>query len=252
MSCSAGLQHQLQLNQTSSSILSVFKASLPRQLEDLSQDKGEGHPRSRRSHAGSSDMQLYVCQLFVTPSDGHIFSNFSDHIQKIYRGISRSLQIWRQLQVFALFRRAVRNMASVENEVPFKPKMTETCVSSKKKRHLSWCHVLQACSTSFNWIKRVRASAACWQQVWQRPFRIRPAATRTRFTPMIWWSTNSLLYIRQWHIINTSFWQLADVEEAFERNVLRKITLYRHDSQYRPPFHPVRFIADAFGRGKRS
>ena len=45
----------------------------------------------------------------------------------------RSLQIWRQLQVFALFRRAVRNMASVENEVPFKPKMTETCVSSKKK-----------------------------------------------------------------------------------------------------------------------
>jgi len=91
MSCSAGLQHQLQLNQTSSSILSVFKASLPRQLEDLSQDKGEGHPRSRRSHAGSSDMQLYVCQLFVTPSDGHIFSNFSDHIQKIYRGISREV-----------------------------------------------------------------------------------------------------------------------------------------------------------------
>ena len=135
---------------------------------------------------------------------------------------------------------------------PLSPKWQKRAFQAKKKRHLSWCHVLQACSTSFNWIKRVRASAACWQQVWQRPFRIRPAATRTRFTPMIWWSTNSLLYIRQWHIINTSFWQLADVEEAFERNVLRKITLYRHDSQYRPPFHPVRFIADAFGRGKRS
>ena len=84
MPCSAGLQHQLQLNQTSSSILSVLTASLTRQLEDLSQDKGEGHPRSRRSHAGSSDMQPYVGQLFVTPSDDHIFSYFRDHIQKTY------------------------------------------------------------------------------------------------------------------------------------------------------------------------
>ena len=74
---------QLQLNQTSSSILSVLKASLTRQLEDLSQDKGEGHPRSRRSYAGSSDMQLYVGQLFVTPSDDHIFS-YREHIQKTY------------------------------------------------------------------------------------------------------------------------------------------------------------------------
>ena len=48
----------------------------------------------------------------------------------------------RQLQVFALFRRAVRNMASVENEVPFKPKMTETCVSSKKN---AICHDAMFC-----------------------------------------------------------------------------------------------------------
>ena len=54
----------------------------------------------------------------------------------------RSLQIWRQLQVFALFRRAVRNMASVENEVPFKPKMTETCVSTKKN---AICHDAMFC-----------------------------------------------------------------------------------------------------------
>ena len=54
----------------------------------------------------------------------------------------RSLQIWGQLQVFALFRRAVRNMASVEKEVPFKPKMTETCVSTKKN---AICHDAMFC-----------------------------------------------------------------------------------------------------------
>ena len=75
---------------------------------------------------------------FANFSLHHLMVTFSATSQITFKRFTeefpgRSLQIWRQLQVFALFRRAVRNMASVENEVPFKPKMTETCVSSKKK-----------------------------------------------------------------------------------------------------------------------
>ena len=84
---------------------------------------------------------------FANFSLHHLMVTFSATSQITFKRFTeefpgRSLQIWRQLQVFALFRRAVRNVASVENEVPFKPKITETCVSSKKN---AICHDAMFC-----------------------------------------------------------------------------------------------------------